>query len=91
MWQYSALGEEVGEVEREAKPGSGLTAATPGAGDRHGEDSGEDDGEDGAFQIMGAHKDVKSDLEVGKKKRATPVLTVYLATGPVRGLRVVYG
>lgn len=84
VWQYSALGEEVGEVERGVKPTGPAAAATAGNDDG-------DDSEDGAFQTVGAHNDVKSDLEMGKKKRAVPVMTVYLAREPVRGLKGMYG
>lgn len=91
VWQYTALGEEMGEVERKAKPTGPATATTVGAGDGQDDDGDDSEDEDGAFQTMGAHKDVNSDLEMGKKKRATPVLTVYLATGPVKGLKGLYG
>ena len=77
VFQYNALSSEIVEIERKPRP-KGIGAAIPAAEDG-------DASENEAFQTMGAGE------EGGVKKRAVPVLTVYLATRPVKGLRSEFG
>ena len=79
IFQYSSLSSEMVEIERKPKP-KGLGAPLP-----EGEGSDDED----AFQTMGASAPTASSGqdEGGMKKRAVPVLTVYLATRSVKGLR----
>jgi hypothetical protein len=83
--QYSSLSSEMVEIERKPKT-KGLGAPLP-----EGEGEGSDD--EGAFQTMGASAPTASSGqdEGGMKKRAVPVLTVYLATRPVKALRSEFG
>lgn len=83
IFQYSSLSSEMVEIERKPKP-KGLGAPLP-----EGEGSDDED----AFQTMGASAPTASSGqdEGGMKKRAVPVLTVYLATRPVKGLRSEFG
>lgn len=83
IFQYSSLSSEIIEVERKPKP-KGLGAALP-------EGEGSDD--EGAFQTMGASAPTASggQDEGGLKKRAVPVLTVYLAARPIKALRSEFG
>ena len=83
IFQYSFLSSEMVEIERKPKP-KGLGAPLP-----EGEGSDDED----AFQTMGASAPTASSGqdEGGMKKRAVPVLTVYLATRPVNGLRSEFG
>lgn len=65
----------------------GAAAAVP-----EGEDGGSED-DDGAFQTMGSTAAPGSGEadEGGLKKRAVPVLTVYLASAPVKALKSEFG
>jgi hypothetical protein len=83
IFQYSSLSTEMVEIERKPKT-KGLGASLP-------EGEGSDD--EGAFQTMGASAPTASSGqdECGLKKRAVPVLTVYLATRPVKALRSEFG
>ena len=83
IFQYSSLSSEMVEIERKPKP-KGLGALLP-----EGEGSDDED----AFQTMGASAPTASSGqdEGGMKKRAVPVLTVYLATRPVKALRSEFG
>jgi hypothetical protein len=83
IFQYSSLSSEMVEIERKPKP-KGLGAPLP-----EGEGSDDED----AFQTMGASAPTASSGqdEGGMKKRAVPVLTVYLATRPVKALRSEFG
>jgi hypothetical protein len=84
--QYSSLSSEIIEIERKPKT-KGLGATLP-----EGEDD-DDDDDDGAFQTMGAAAPAAAagEDEGGMKKRAVPVLTVYLAAKPVKALRSEFG
>ena len=81
------------EIERKPKP-KGLVGGAqtlPG-----GEGEGSDDDDEGAFQTMGASSAAtaasgEKESEGGLKKRAVPVLTVYLATRAVKALRSEFG
>ncbi|KAK6435956.1 hypothetical protein LTR95_007856 [Oleoguttula sp. CCFEE 5521] len=78
VFQYTALSSQMIEIER--KPAPKPPTAT-GAGGEEGEVS------DDAFQTIG-----ETDIKVlGPKTRAVPVLTVYLASRPVRELKVEFG
>ena len=83
IFQYSSLSSEMVEIERKPKT-KGLGAPLP-------EGEGSDD--EGAFQTMGASAPTASSGqdEGGMKKRAVPVLTVYLAGRPVKALRSEFG
>jgi hypothetical protein len=83
VFQYSSLSSEMVEIERKPKP-KGLGVPLP-------EGEGSDD--EGAFQTMGASAPTASNGqdEGGLKKRAVPVLTVYLAARPVKALRSEFG
>lgn len=83
IFQYSSLSTEMVEIERRPKP-KGLGAPLP-----EGEGSDDED----AFQTMGASAPTANSGqdEGGMKKRAVPVLTVYLATRPVKALRSEFG
>jgi hypothetical protein len=89
IFQYSSLSSEIVEIERKPKPKpkGGLGAPLP-----EGEGEGEGSDDEGAFQTMGASSaaaDVED--EGGMKKRAVPVLTVYLVGRPVKALRSEFG
>jgi hypothetical protein len=92
VFQYSSLSTEMIEIERKPKP-KGLVGGAqtlPG-----GEGEGSDDDDEGAFQTMGASSAATAGSGEGEdgglKKRAVPVLTVYLATRPVKILRSEFG
>jgi hypothetical protein len=94
IFQYSSLSTEMIEIERKPKPKGLAGGAQPLPG---GEGDGSDDDEEGAFQTMGASPaatataDSGEGEEGGLKKRAVPVLTVYLAARPVKALRSEFG
>ncbi|OQO03050.1 hypothetical protein B0A48_11334 [Cryoendolithus antarcticus] len=77
-FQYTALSSQMIDVERKPAPRPPTANA---AGDEDGEIS------DDAFQTVG-EVDIKA---LGPKKRAVPVLTVYLATKPVKELKAEFG
>jgi hypothetical protein len=94
IFQYSSLSTEMIEIERKPKPKGLAGGAQPLPG---GEGDGSDDDEEGAFQTMGASPAATATAgsgegeEGGLKKRAVPVLTVYLAARPVKALRSEFG
>ncbi|KAK6407316.1 hypothetical protein LTR95_018556 [Oleoguttula sp. CCFEE 5521] len=76
--QYTALSSQVIGIERQPAP---KPPAATAAGDEDGEVS------DDAFQTIG-EANIKA---LGPRKRAVPVLTVYLATKPVKELKAEFG
>jgi hypothetical protein len=92
VFQYSSLSTEIVKIERTPKPKGLGGAARPLP---VGEGEGEDDDDEGAFQTMGASSAATAGIGEGEdgglKKRAVPVLTVYLATRPVKILRSEFG
>jgi hypothetical protein len=88
VFQYSSLSTEIVEFERKPKPKGlvGDAQLLPG-----GEGGDEDDDDEGAFQTMGASSAATAASGGGLKKRAVPVLTVYLAGKPVKALRSEFG
>lgn len=76
VFQYNALSSELIEFDR--KPKTKTSEPERAAVEEAASD-------DDAFQTMGAHE------EGGKKKRAVPIMTVYLATGPVKALKSEFG
>jgi hypothetical protein len=92
IFQYSSLSSEMVEIERrKPKQKGGLAGAPLPGGAGEGEGEGSDD--EGAFQTMGTSSAAAADGEGegGMKKRAVPVLTVYLAVKPVKALRSEFG
>jgi hypothetical protein len=89
IFQYSSLSSEMVEIERrKSKPKGGLGGAPLPEGEGEGSD------DEGAFQTMGASSAAAAgdgEDEGGMKKRAVPVLTVYLAGRPVKALRSEFG
>lgn len=75
VYQYTALSSEIIEVGRLPKADAGATDATE---DEHAS-------EDEAFQTLGADKLPEM------KKRAVPIITVYLTVQPVKALKTQYG
>jgi hypothetical protein len=93
VFQYSSLSTEIVEFERKPKP-KGLVGGARLLPEGEGED--EDDDDEGAFQTMGASSAAtaasgEKESGGGLKKRAVPVLTVYLAGKPVKALRSEFG
>jgi hypothetical protein len=88
VFQYSSLSTEIVEFERKPKP-KGLVGGAQLLPGGEGED--EDDDDEGAFQTMGASSAATAASGGGLKKRAVPVLTVYLAGKPVKALRSEFG
>jgi hypothetical protein len=88
VFQYSSLSTEIVEFERKPKP-KGLVGDAQLLPGGEGED--EDDDDEGAFQTMGASSATTAASGGGLKKRAVPVLTVYLAGKPVKALRSEFG
>jgi hypothetical protein len=91
IFQYSSLSSEIVEIERrKPKQKGGLAGAPLPGGAGEGEGEGSDD--EGAFQTMGASSAAADGKDEGDmKKRAVPVLTVYLAVKPVKALRSEFG
>jgi hypothetical protein len=92
IFQYSSLSSEMVEIERRKPKSKGLGGAPLPEGEGEGEGEGSDD--EGAFQTMGASAAAAAadgEDEGGMKKRAVPVLTVYLAGRPVKALRSEFG
>jgi hypothetical protein len=92
VFQYSSLSTEIVEFERKPKP-KGLVGGARILPEGEGE---EEDDDEGAFQTMGASSAAtaasgEKESEGGLKKRAVPVLTVYLAGKPVKALRSEFG
>jgi hypothetical protein len=89
IFQYSSLSSEMVEIERrKSKPKGGLGGAPLPEGEGEGSD------DEGAFQTMGASSAAAAgdgEDEGGMKKRAVPVLTVYLVGRPVKALRSEFG
>jgi hypothetical protein len=88
VFQYSSLSTEIVEFERKPKP-KGLVRGAQLLPEGEGED--EDDDDEGAFQTMGASSAATAASGGGLKKRAVPVLTVYLAGKSVKALRSEFG
>ena len=84
IFQYSSLSSEIIEIERKPRAKEGLGTAAP-----EGEGESEASEDEGAFQTMGAASGGLA--EGGLKKRAVPVLTVYLASRPVKALKSEFG
>ena len=100
IFQYSSLSSELIETQRRNKPkkiqGLGLGAAAPEGQEGAGSD--DDDDDEGAFQTMDStaaatsrSSEAVDEGGMEKKKRAVPVLTVYLAGAPVKALRSEFG
>lgn len=99
LFQYSSLSSEIVEVERKPKPKTNVKGR--GGGGEGGavlpEGECDDDDDEGAFQTMGASDPASASAAAGRadeggmKKRAVPILTVYLATRPVKALRSEFG
>jgi hypothetical protein len=90
VFQYSSLSTEIVEFERKPKPKpKGLVGGAQLLPEGGGEE--EDDDDECAFQTMGASSAATAASGGGLKKRAVPVLTVYLAGKPVKALRSEFG
>jgi len=100
IFQYSSLSSELIETQRRNQPkktqGLGLGAAAPEGQEGAGSD--DDDDDEGAFQTMDStaaatsrSSEAVDEGGMEKKKRAVPVLTVYLAGAPVKALRSEFG
>ncbi|KJX93775.1 hypothetical protein TI39_contig4258g00008 [Zymoseptoria brevis] len=104
-WQYTQLKSVVQEVPRERKR-EVKAGGDGGEGGVDGRIEKDDEEEEDAFEVMdpaktngkrkreGAEFEKAGEVEQGDsttKKRAMPVLTVYLSTAPVKELRMAFG